>query len=57
MRSARDAMVQFKGPDVTLAAISPVPEGHLGYTADVPTYEYSVERPRPCSPRPAIRTA
>ncbi|WP_067339270.1 ABC transporter substrate-binding protein [Stappia indica] len=41
---SRDAMVQFKGPDVTLAAISPVPEGHLGYTADVPTYEYSVEK-------------
>ncbi|WP_417773420.1 ABC transporter substrate-binding protein [Stappia sp.] len=40
----RDAMVQFKGPDVTLAAISPVPEGHLGYTADVPTYEYSIEK-------------
>lgn len=40
----RDAMVQFKGPDVTLAAISPVPEGHLGYTTDVPTYEYSVEK-------------
>jgi len=41
---SRDALVQFKGPDVTLAAISPVPEGHLGYTADVPTYEYSVEK-------------
>lgn len=41
---SRDAMVQFKGPDVTLAAISPVPEGNLGFTADVPTYEYSVEK-------------
>ncbi|WP_428700050.1 ABC transporter substrate-binding protein [Stappia sp.] len=40
----RDAMVQFKGPDVTLAAISPVPEGHLGFTADVPDYEYSIEK-------------
>ncbi|TYC60517.1 polyamine ABC transporter substrate-binding protein [Rhodobacterales bacterium] len=41
---SRDAMVQFKGPDVTLAAISPVPEGHLGYTADVPTYDYDVDK-------------
>ena len=40
----RDAMVEFKGPDVTLAAISPVPEGYLGYTADVPSYEYSIEK-------------
>jgi peptide/nickel transport system substrate-binding protein len=40
----RDAMVQFKGPDVTLAAVSPVPEGNLGYTGDVPTYEYSIEK-------------
>ncbi|WP_421930211.1 ABC transporter substrate-binding protein [Nitratireductor rhodophyticola] len=40
----RDAMVQFKGPDVTLAAISPVPEGYLGFTDDVPTYEYSIEK-------------
>ncbi|CAN0508552.1 unnamed protein product, partial [Scytosiphon promiscuus] len=40
----RDAMVQFKGPDVTLAAISPVQEGHLGFTADVPDYEYSLEK-------------
>lgn len=39
----RDAMVQFKGPAVTLAAISPVPEGYLGYSGDVPTYEHSVE--------------
>lgn len=41
---SRDAMVQFKGPDVTLAALSPVPEGNLGFTADVPIYEYSVEK-------------
>lgn len=40
----RDAMVQFKGENVTLPAISPVPEGYLGYTDDVPTYEYSVEK-------------
>ncbi len=40
----RDAMVQFKGPDVTLAAISPVPEGNMGYTDQVPTYEYSIDK-------------
>ncbi|MBD8892501.1 ABC transporter substrate-binding protein [Roseibium litorale] len=40
----RDTLVQFKGPDVTLAAISPVPEGHLGYTADVPQYPHSIEK-------------
>ncbi|MDU9005592.1 ABC transporter substrate-binding protein [Sedimentitalea todarodis] len=40
----RDAMVQFKGPDVTLAAISPVPEGNMGYTDQVPTYKYSIDK-------------
>lgn len=40
----REAMVQFKGPDVTLAAISPVPEGNMGYTDQVPTYEHSIEK-------------
>ncbi|WP_163264794.1 ABC transporter substrate-binding protein [Chelativorans alearense] len=40
----RNALVEFKGPDVTLAAVSPVPEGNLGYTGDVPTYEFSVEK-------------
>lgn len=40
----RDAMVQFKGPAVTLAAVSPVPEGNLGFTNEVPTYEYSIEK-------------
>ena len=40
----RDAMVQFKGPDVTLAAVSPVPEGNMGFTGDVPTYEHSVDK-------------
>ncbi len=39
----RDAMVQFKGEAVTLPAISPVPEGYLGFTDDVPTYDFSVE--------------
>ena len=42
----RDELVQFRGVDVTLPAVSPVPEGHLGHTADVPTYEHSVERAR-----------
>lgn len=36
----RDAMVQFRGPAVTRASISPVPEGYLGYTADVPRYPH-----------------
>jgi len=42
----RDSMVEFKGPDVTLPAVSPVPEGYLGYTDDLPQYEYSPERAR-----------
>jgi peptide/nickel transport system substrate-binding protein len=42
----RDAMVQFKGEDVTLPAVSPVPEGYLGYTDDVPTYDYDIEKAR-----------
>ena len=40
----RDAMVQFKGENVTLPAVSPVPEGYLGFTDDVPVYEHDVER-------------
>lgn len=40
----RDTMVAFKGKDVTLPAISVVPEGYLGYTADVPLYEFSIEK-------------
>ena len=40
----REAMVAFKGDMVTLAAVSPVPEGYLGYSGDVPTYDFSVER-------------
>lgn len=36
----RAAMVQFKGEKVTLPAVSPVPEGYLGYTADVPLYPH-----------------
>ena len=42
----RDSMVEFKGPDVTLPAVSAVPEGYLGYTDDIPQYEYSPERAR-----------
>ncbi|MEM9224487.1 MAG: ABC transporter substrate-binding protein [Pseudomonadota bacterium] len=40
----RNAMTEFRGSDVTLPAISPVPEGYLGFTDDVPTYEFSVDR-------------
>ncbi|MCC9620324.1 ABC transporter substrate-binding protein [Thalassospira sp. MA62] len=40
----RDAIVNFKGARVTLPATSPVPEGYLGYSDDVPTYEYSIEK-------------
>lgn len=40
----REAMVEFRGTDVTRASISPVPEGYLGYTADVPRYEHDVAR-------------
>ena len=40
----RDTMVAFKGPDVTLAAISVVPEGYLGYTDDVTRYEFNVDK-------------
>ncbi len=39
----RDAMVQFRGDKVTLPAVSAVPEGYLGFTDDVPTYDFSVE--------------
>lgn len=40
----RAAMVAFKGPDVTLPAVSPVPEGYLGFTDDVTTYDFDVEK-------------
>lgn len=40
----RDAMVAFKGKDVTLPAYSVVPEGYLGYTDDVPRYEFDIEK-------------
>lgn len=40
----REAMIAFRGPDVTLPAVSVVPEGYLGYSEDVPVYEYSLEK-------------
>lgn len=40
----RDELVQFRGESVIIPAWSPVPEGNLGYTADVPRYEHSIER-------------
>ncbi|MEM0906559.1 MAG: ABC transporter substrate-binding protein [Pseudomonadota bacterium] len=40
----RAAMTAFRGEAVTLPAVSPVPEGYLGFTDDVPTYEYSVDK-------------
>ncbi len=38
----RAAMVQFKGEAVTRAAVSVVPEGYLGFSEDVPKYDYDV---------------
>lgn len=40
----RDEMVLFKGEKIAIASYSPVPEGNLGFTADVPRYEFSIER-------------
>lgn len=40
----RNTMVAFKGADVTLPAVSVVPEGYLGFTDDVTTYEFSVDK-------------
>ena len=40
----RDTMVQFKGEAVTRGAVSVVPEGYLGYTDQVPSYAYDVDR-------------
>jgi peptide/nickel transport system substrate-binding protein len=40
----RETMVAFKGPDVTLPAISVVPEGYLGFTDDVTSFEYDVDK-------------
>ena len=40
----RDAMVKFRGEKVTLPSVSPVPEGYLGYTDDVPRYDYDIAK-------------
>ena len=40
----RDTMVAFKGEDVTLPALSVVPEGYLGYTDDIPLHEFDVDK-------------
>lgn len=40
----RGTMVAFKGQDVTLPAVSVVPEGYLGFTDDVPQYDFNVEK-------------
>jgi peptide/nickel transport system substrate-binding protein len=40
----KKALVKFKGETVTKASASIVPEGHLGYTADVATYDYDVAK-------------
>ena len=40
----RDTMIAFKGEDVTLPAVSVVPEGYLGYTDDIPMYEFDVDK-------------
>ncbi len=40
----RDELVAFRGESVIVPAVSPVPEGNLGYTDDVPLYPHSVER-------------
>lgn len=42
----RDGLIQLKGPDVTLPAVSPVPEGYLGYTDEVPQYPHDPDRAR-----------
>lgn len=42
----RAAMVQFKGENVTLPAVSPVPEGYLGFTDDVPQYPHDPDGAR-----------
>lgn len=40
----REELVAFRGEDVIVPAVSPVPEGNLGFTDDVPRYEHSIER-------------
>lgn len=40
----RSAMVAFKGADVTLPAVSVVPEGYLGFTDEITTYDFDLEK-------------
>jgi peptide/nickel transport system substrate-binding protein len=40
----RDEMVAFRGERIVVPSWSPVPEGNLGYTGDVPRYEHSIEK-------------
>jgi len=40
----KKVLVKFKGESVTKASPSVVPEGHLGFTADVPSYPYDVAK-------------
>lgn len=40
----RFELVAFKGNMVAIPAVSPVPEGNLGYTDKVPVYEHSIEK-------------
>ncbi len=40
----RAEMVAFVGQDVARASVSVVPQGYLGYTADVPKYEHNLAK-------------
>jgi len=40
----KKVLVKFKGEAVTKLSQSVVPEGHLGYTADVPSYPYDIAK-------------
>ena len=40
----REELVAFKGEMLTVPSWSPVPEGNLGYSADIPKYEFSIEK-------------
>lgn len=40
----KKTLVKFKGEAVTRESASVVPEGHLGYTADVPLYDFDIAK-------------
>ena len=40
----RDEMVLFIGKDVARPSFSVVPQGYLGYTSDVPRYDYDIKK-------------